>query len=410
MTSFPTLFFGTLINKQLGLEITKMQFEELVGKMTEQLTNGAFINGTISQPRLKSDELKRVRMKPVELRGALHIQFEYQYERVLDHENVELADVGQKIDALLNRFRQVHAEFTNETVHVQISKKFKVMWKGKKTTAAKTVDLSHNRKKNYLLDEETAYPFLVRLGVQTPEGKVRNQHQDKFRQINRFVEFIDDSLDYLPKDRTIRILDFGSGKSYLTFALYHYLHVEKGLDLKVTGLDLKKEVIEECQAIADDLNYENLEFLVGDINDYNEESTVDMVVTLHACDVATDMALGRAVKWGAKVILSVPCCQHELFSQINSPALDVMLQHGLIKERFSALATDSMRAELLSLVGYDAQLLEFIDMEHTPKNVLIRAYKTGRKPVDGAFKRYEAFRELLQAKPFLEKELKGYLD
>lgn len=382
-----------------------MQFEELVGKLTTQLTDGTFISGTISQPRMKSDELKRVRLKPIELRGEFHIQFEYQYERVLEHENVLPHEIGQKLDDLLNRFRQVHAEFTTETVHVQISKKFKVMWKAKQTAEKKPVDLSHNRRKNYLLDEDIPHPFLVRLGVQTPEGQVRSRHQDKFRQINRFVEFIDDALDHLPKDRTIRILDFGSGKSYLTFALYHYLHVEKGLDIKVTGLDLKKEVIEECQTIAKDLNYENLEFLVGDINDYNEETEVDMVVTLHACDVATDMALGRAVKWGAKVILSVPCCQHELFSQIESPALDVMLQHGLMKERFSALATDSIRAELLTLVGYDTQLLEFIDIEHTPKNVLIRAYHTGRKPGPDTFKRYEAFRDMLNAKPFLEKEL-----
>jgi len=203
----------------------------------------------------------------------------------------------------------------------------------------------------------------------------------------------------------VRILDFGSGKSYLTFALYHYLRIEKGLDIKVTGLDLKKEVIEECSRIAQDLGYDDLEFLVGDINDYNDETSVDMVVTLHACDVATDMALARAVKWGAKVILSVPCCQHELFSQINSPALDVMLQHGLIKERFAALATDSIRAELLSLVGYEAQLLEFIDMEHTPKNILIRAYLTGRKPSADDFARYTSFKNLLNAEPFLEKEL-----
>ena len=248
------------------------------------------------------------------------------------------------------------------------------------------------------------------MGVQTPDGKVKKQKHDKFRQINRFVEFIDDSLAHLPKDRTIRILDFGSGKSYLTFALYHYLRIEKGLDIKVTGLDLKKEVIEECSKIAKDLGYDNLEFLVGDINDYNEETSVDMVVTLHACDVATDMALARAVKWGAKVILSVPCCQHELFTQINSPALDVMLQHGLIKERFAALATDSIRAELLSLVGYEAQLLEFIDMEHTPKNILIRAYQTGRKATADEVTRYTAFKTLLNADPFLEKELGDLLN
>ncbi|WP_210470922.1 SAM-dependent methyltransferase [Sporosarcina sp. 6E9] len=386
-----------------------MQFEELVNTLIERLSSGLFISGTISQPRVKSDELKRLRLKPVELQGELHIQFEYQYERILNHENIPVNDMHDKLKELLERFRQVHLEFSNEKVHIQISKKFKVLWKSEKTTSEKVVDLSHNRKKNYLLDENTPYPFLIRLGVQTPEGKVRNQHHDKFRQINRFVEFIDDSLAHLPTDRTIRILDFGSGKSYLTFALYHYLRIEKGLDIKVTGLDLKKEVIEECSLIAKDLNYADLEFLVGDINDYNEETSVDMVVTLHACDVATDMALARAVKWDAKVILSVPCCQHELFNQIKSPALDVMLKHGLIKERFSALATDSIRAELLSLVGYEAQLLEFIDMEHTPKNILIRAYQTGRKATDDEFTTYKDFRDLLNATPFLENELRELL-
>ncbi|MFD1927618.1 class I SAM-dependent methyltransferase [Sporosarcina siberiensis] len=387
-----------------------MNFEELMKLLTERFTNGTFITGTISQPRSKTDDLKRVRMKPIELRGELHIQFEYQFERILKHENISVNKLYPKLLELLEQFRQVHAEFSDEKVHVQLSKKFKVLWKSEKVQSEKVLNLSHNRKKNYLLDENTPYPFLVRLGVQTPDGKVKKQKHDKFRQINRFVEFIDDSLVHLPKDRTIRILDFGSGKSYLTFALYHYLRIEKGLDIKVTGLDLKKEVIEECSLIAKDLGYDDLEFLVGDINDYNEETSIDMVVTLHACDIATDMALARAVKWGAKVILSVPCCQHELFQQVHSPALDVMLQHGLIKERFSALATDSIRAELLSLVGYETQLLEFIDMEHTPKNILIRAYHTGKKPTDADRTRYTEFKKLLNAKPFLEQELGSLLE
>ena len=388
-----------------------MQFDELIDTLALRIQEGTFIQGTISQPRYKSTGLQKVKLKPVEIKKEVHLQFEYHYERILKHENIKIAEVQPALQQLLEEFKQMHAEFTDEKVHIQLSKKFKVSWKSEKAAVTKEVDLSHNRKKNYLLDDETPYPFLIRLGVQTPEGKVKKQKYDKFRQINRFVEYIDDALDYLPKDRPVRILDFGSGKSYLTFALYHYLHVEKGLDIRVTGLDLKKEVIEECNLIAKDLGYEQLEFLVGDINDYNEETSVDMVVTLHACDTATDMALGRAVKWGAEVILSVPCCQHELFSQIQSPALDVMLQHGLIKERFSALATDSIRAELLTLVGYDAQLLEFIDIEHTPKNILIRAYKTGKKPTSATVAKYEAFRDLLNAKPFLEQELKesGYL-
>jgi len=386
-----------------------MEYIDMFQQLLKLIENKTLIAATVSQPRSKTNEVKRVKMKPVELKGIYHIQLEYQYERVLKHENIELSNIAPKLEELLQQFRQVQAEFEEQKIHIQISKKFKILWKSDLVQTKKVVNLSHNRKKNYLLNEDTAYPFLVRLGVQTPDGKVKKQKHDKFRQINRFVEFIDDALDYLPKDRPVRILDFGSGKSYLTFALYHYLRIEKGLDIRVTGLDLKKEVIEECQIIANDLNYDHLEFLVGDINDYNEETAVDMVVTLHACDVATDMALARAVKWGTKVILSVPCCQHELNSQLSSPTLDVMLQHGLIKERFAALATDSIRAEILKLVGYEAQLLEFIDMEHTPKNILIRAYFTGNKPSEDEQRKFKAFIEFLGATPFLEKELVEYL-
>jgi SAM-dependent methyltransferase len=395
--------------KDTHKKVKAMEYQEMIEQLLELIENKTLVTATISQPRSKTDEVKRVKLKPVELKGIYHIQLEYQYERVLKHENIELTNFATKLADLLQLFRQVQAEFEEQKIHIQLSKKFKVLWKSDQVHTKKVVNLSHNRKKNYLLSEDTAYPFLVRLGVQTPDGKVKKQKHDKFRQINRFVEFIDDALEYLPKDRPVRILDFGSGKSYLTFALYHYLRIEKGLDIRVTGLDLKKEVIEECQQIANDLNYDHLEFLVGDINDYNEETAVDMVVTLHACDVATDMALARAVKWGAKVILSVPCCQHELNSQLSSPSLDVMLQHGLIKERFAALATDSIRAELLKLVGYDAQLLEFIDMEHTPKNILIRAYFTGKKPSGDEQKKYKAFVEFLGATPFLENELREYL-
>ncbi|MBB5181469.1 SAM-dependent methyltransferase [Planomicrobium koreense] len=385
-----------------------MDIQTMNEELAARISQRELVAGTISQPRLKSNNIKRIKLKPVEIKNQYFIQFEYQYEHVLKHENLSMQEAAAKLESLFEDFRQGLFQFTAEKVQLQLSKKFKVSWKTEKT-AQKAAELSHNRKKRYLLEDGIPYPFLVRLGVQNPDGSVKKQKYDKFRQINRFIEFIDDALAHLPKERPVRILDFGSGKSYLTFALYHYLRVEKGLDLRVTGLDLKKEVIEECQRIADDLSYSQLEFLVGDINDYNEESAVDMVVTLHACDVATDMALSRAVKWNAKVILSVPCCQHELNSQIDAPELGLMLQHGLIKERFSALATDSIRAELLSLVGYETQLVEFIDIENTPKNILIRAYKTGRKPAPGQFQRYKEFTGLLSAKPFLENELKELL-
>lgn len=387
-----------------------MEFQEMKEYMLEQIVTKQLVTATISQPRAKSNEVKRVKLKPIEIKNTYHIQLEYQYERILKHENIALDAFSETLDGLLEQFRQFHIDFREEKVQAQLSKKNKVMWKSEKATVSKAVDLSHNRKKNYLLDANTPYPFLIRLGVQTADGKVKKQKYDKFKQINRFIEFIDDTLAYLPKDKAVRILDFGSGKSYLTFALYHYLKIEKGLDIRVTGLDLKKEVIEECAQIANDLGYEQLEFLVGDINDYNDETAVDMVVTLHACDVATDMALARAVKWGASVILSVPCCQHELNTQLEAPGLDIMLKHGLIKERFAALATDSIRAEILNMVGYEAQLVEFIDMENTPKNILIRAYKTGKKPTTEQMASYQQFKQLLNAKPFLENELKDYLN
>ncbi|WP_445478637.1 class I SAM-dependent methyltransferase [Lysinibacillus irui] len=386
-----------------------MSFEEMKTLLTEQILQQQLVTATISQPRMKSNEIKRIKLKPLLLKNHYHIQIEYQYERILKHENILLADFPSKLEAIFEDYRQAHIDFLDEKVQVQLSKKNKVLWKSDKSTSPKEVNLAHNRKKNYLLSDDQPYPFLIRLGVQTEDGKVKKQKYDKFKQINRFIEFIDDALSYLPQDRQVRILDFGSGKSYLTFALYHYLKIEKGLDIRVTGLDLKKEVIEECSRIAQDLGYDQLEFLVGDINDYNEESSVDMVVTLHACDVATDMALARAVKWGASVILSVPCCQHELNRQLNTPALDIMLQHGLVRERFAALATDAIRAEILSLVGYEAQLLEFIDMENTPKNILIRAYKTGKKPSEEQRTSYNAFLQLLNATPFLANELKDYL-
>ena len=218
--------------------------------------------------------------------------------------------------------------------------------------------------------------FLVELGVQTPEGRVINAKYDKFRQINRYLELIRDILDILPSDRTIRIVDFGCGKSYLTFAMYYYLHQVQQRDIRVMGLDLKADVIRHCSALAEKLHYEGLSFQEGDIQSFQEAGQVDMVVSLHACDRATDYALEKAVKWGASVIMAVPCCQHELNGQIRCDMLQPLLKYGVIKERMAALITDALRANLLEQKGYDTQILEFIDMEHTPKNLMIRAVKS----------------------------------
>ena len=385
-----------------------MEYTALQERLRDIIQSNQLVSATISQPRQKSSDLRRIKLKPVLLKNAYHIQFEYQYERVMNHKNMTPDEAVMELNELLESFRQGQFQLKESDLQFQLSKKFKVTFK-ERSTAKKEASLSHNREKQYVLPVDEPVPFLIRLGIQSQDGKVKRQKYDKFKQINRFLEFIEDSLKHLPTDRTVRILDFGSGKSYLTFALYHFLHEMKGYDVHITGLDLKKEVIEECAGIAKDLGYERLEFLVGDINEYEGESAVDMVVTLHACDVATDMALARAVRWGAKVILSVPCCQKELNRQLNAPSLELMLQHGLIKERFASLATDSIRAELLGLVGYDTQLLEFIDLEHTPKNIMIRAYLTNRQATAEAKERYLAFKQLLQADPFLERELSDRL-
>lgn len=255
----------------------------------------------------------------------------------------------------------------------------------------------HNRVKNYILPEGEAVPFLVQLGVMTTDGKVHAQKYDKFRQINRFLEFVDDILseitaaheDHFP-NTPLRIIDFGCGKSYLTFAVYHYLVVKKGLQAEIFGLDLKKDVIEDCSRLASACGYDGLRFACGDIADYRAENAgkgapPDLVITLHACDTATDYALAFAIEHGARAILSVPCCQHELNTALGrsapDEALNPLLKYGIVKERFAALATDVLRAETLNAHNYKTQLLEFIDMEHTPKNILIRAVLKDRATV-----------------------------
>jgi SAM-dependent methyltransferase len=269
----------------------------------------------------------------------------------------------------------------------------------------KPKELSHNRKKRYILEEGTAIPFLVDLGVQTKEGKIVNSRYDKFRQINRFLEFIQDIVEALPKGRELTIVDFGCGKSYLTFAMYHYLKVMKGFDIRVIGLDLKEDVIAYCNELKEKYGYDKMSFTTGDIKNYTGVDAVDMVVTLHACDTATDYALEKAVKWGASVILSVPCCQHELNYQMKNEELNTVFKYGLLKERIAALVTDGLRAEMLEQCGYDTQVLEFIDMEHTPKNILIRAVKRN-KETKPDFEKYDNCCKALGVDPMLGRLLK----
>lgn len=358
--------------------------EELY-KLLQESLNERLYQITAGGPR-KKDGAVRLKLRPVMIKDELCFQMECYRGNQVFHRNVSAAEAMEEMGkAMEDSFRQLDVETMDFQAVALVSKKGKITIKKKKSGGekAKELSLSHNRAKKYILEEGKQVPFLVDLGVQTQDGRIVKSRYDKFRQINRFLEFIADIMPILPKDRCVRIIDFGCGKSYLTFAMYYYLHELCGLDIRVTGLDLKKEVIRHCQELADKYGYEGLEFLQGDIADYSGEEKVDMVVTLHACDTATDYALYKAVRWNAEVILSVPCCQHEMNRQIACDILKPALKYGLVKERMSALLTDALRGNLLEEAGYDTQLLEFIDMEHTPKNILIRAVKRkGTKPAD----------------------------
>ena len=358
--------------------------EELY-KLLQESLNERLYQITAGGPR-KKDGAVRLKLRPVMIKDELCFQMESYRGNQVFHHNVSAAEAMEEMGkAMEDSFRQLDVETMDFQAVALVSKKGKITIKKKKSGGekAKELSLSHNRAKKYILEEGKQVPFLVDLGVQTQDGRIVKSRYDKFRQINRFLEFIADIMPILPKDRCVRIIDFGCGKSYLTFAMYYYLHELCGLDIRVTGLDLKKEVIRHCQELADKYGYEGLEFLQGDIADYSGEEKVDMVVTLHACDTATDYALYKAVRWNAEVILSVPCCQHEMNRQIACDIPKPALKYGLVKERMSALLTDALRGNLLEEAGYDTQLLEFIDMEHTPKNILIRAVKRkGTKPAD----------------------------
>lgn len=353
----------------------------------------------------------KLQIRPVPVKGEIRYQVtSFQGTKAI-HENYgKEALISYLTEQMERNFRQLQLEGRYVQGRVLVSKKGKMDIKAKeikgKGKEEFTPMLSHNRTKKYLLKEGVPIPWLIDLGVMTPEGKIKNSRYDKFKQLNRYLEFIQDILPKLPKEREIRIIDFGCGKSYLTFAMYYYLRELKHYDIQVTGLDLKEDVIEKCQKLADQYGYDRLKFQQGDIASYEGADQVDMVVTLHACDTATDFALAKAVKWGASVILSVPCCQHELNRQVENESLAPILEYGILKERFAALLTDGLRAQMLQSAGYDTQILEFISMEHTPKNLLIRAVKNeNRKDNEKQRMAWENCMQVFHVEPALKKLL-----
>lgn len=334
--------------------------------LLRQTMNENMLRMTISGKR-HGELADKVKIRPVKLKEQLYFQTSVSDGKKEFHKNYEKAELLEQLDHWLRKdYRQLQMDTTTQSIQALVSKKGKTTVKQKIARDMRSARvLDHNRKKRYLLEEGTPIPFLVDLGVMTAEGAIVRSRYDKFRQINRYLEFVEDILPELDKDRELTLIDFGCGKSYLTFALYYYLTVKKQYRIRMIGLDLKKDVMEHCQELAEKYGYDRLTFLTGDIADYDGVEMVDMVVSLHACDTATDYALEKALQWNAKVIFAVPCCHHELNRQMHSTEMNPVLKYGLIQERMAALMTDAFRADVL----------EFIDMEHTPKNILIRAVK-----------------------------------
>lgn len=360
--------------------------EELLA-VFEEFLDESLIRIILSNPSdregVGANRSLKVKVRPVMLKSGLVFQAEELTEKQAFHKNLTREEGALYLTGLLEAgYKQAEVESAKGQARILVGKKGTVTVKVKKKQvkiAAAPAPVSHNRQKRYILEEGKPVPFLEDLGVMTADGKVVRSRYDKFRQINRFLEFIEDILPKLDRSRENVIIDFGCGKSYLTFAMYYYLRELKGYQVRIIGLDLKQDVIDRCNRLSEAYGFERLTFYHGDIASYEGVDRVDMVVTLHACDTATDYALEKAVRWGASVILSVPCCQHELNKQMKNELMQPVFQYGLIKERMAALYTDALRAEILENQGYRTQILEFIDMEHTPKNILIRAVKQGER-------------------------------
>lgn len=370
---------------------------------------------TLSAPRNKSVASK-VSIRPIVLNKIYLYQISEQRGSQVLQKNLNASETVNYLQMqMAEQFKQGFLANTDgATVQLLSNRRREVVMRQKVIKNSETNSkpfsppcLSHNRKKNYLLLEGEPIPFLIALGVMSSTGKILAAKSDKFRQINRFLEFVKDLLPALEGINPLRIVDFGCGKGYLTFALYHFLCREAGSlrSIELIGIDRKEEIISSCQKLAEQLGYHGLRFIHGDIREFSPESgTIDFAISLHACDIATDIALEHAVRWGAKVIMSAPCCQHELRQQISNELLAPILRHNVLRERFASLLTDAVRAELLEAVGYSVQVIEFIDSEHTAKNLLIRAVKTGNSS-SKAHRAYEALAQAFSIRPSLEKFL-----
>jgi len=365
--------------------------------LTDLFEGLSLTRAVLSKPRDRALPAK-VTVDPVDLRGEMGFRFTSQLSDRATHENLVAAAARERLGVLLSDYRQGLLQTAEADWQVLGEKVLR------RPPTRRAAPRRHDRQKRYLLPEGTPVPFLVELGVMTADGTVRKSRYDKFRQVNRFLELVDDVVPSLRPDGRLRVVDFGCGKSYLTFAIHHLLSEVRGRDVDIVGLDLKADVIEACAVFAERAGLAGVRFEQGDIAGFDADAGVDLVVSLHACDTATDAALAQAIRWQADAILAVPCCQKEAYRQLESALLAPLLRHGLAKERFAALVTDTLRAQLLELHGYRTQLVELVPLEHTQKNVLIRAVR-GAPAGDEAQRAYEQLRDSLGLDPALERLL-----
>ena len=374
--------------------------------LSEEMENNRIHKIVLTAKRKKSLEYRKVTLRPVSIKSEFMYQAEYHFDKKVTHRNIPSTEILDFVIKIIeNDFKQINILTENEDIQILAAKPEKPKITRHKSPVIRSAEISqHNRKKQYIIEEGVPCDFLINFGVMSDDGKVFKKHYSKFRQINRFLEIADDSFKHLPSEGTLRIIDFGCGKSYLTFALYYYLKLIKNRNVEITGLDLKEDVINFCNKTARELKYDDLKFLTGDIADY-KSTGADMVVTLHACDTATDFALINAVKWNSKVILSVPCCQHELFSQIDNEINEPMLKHGIIKDKFTELLTDGLRGLKLESKGYDVNMIEFTSLEHTSKNIMIKAVllnKINKNTREKAAKEYEELKNFYKVTPSID--------
>ncbi|MBF0713826.1 SAM-dependent methyltransferase [Gemella sp. GH3] len=381
-------------------------FENIISDIWIDIENKKLIKFTASNFRNKSEELEKIIAKLVIIKKQTNLQLEYRYKRIIKHINIPIHSKENIINELKNiflSFRDINIQTEKENIDIKISKKYKITV-NRKIQNKKNIVQNQNKKKNYLLDENMKYDFLIALGIQTKEGKIKKDKFYKFRQINKYLEYISYCIKEISTDKAIKILDFGSGKSYLTFSVYYYLTEILNKDANIIGIDLKKEVIDNCNKIAKKLNFNKLNFIYGDVANFSTDDKIDMVISLHACDTATDIAILKSISWKTKVILAVPCCQKELNSQLNENYISIMLKHGIIKEKFASLLTDSIRSEILNSFGYKSNIMEFISEENTPKNLLIRAIKKDNKINKQKINEIKTYLDTLQIKMMLVDE------